>query len=129
MQSSMQSTIQKGLSEISLYPGEIATRAETAKETKKLLAVFPDVSPDFIIVLADRLIENKFTEDRVKDAINHVIDTCPYRRPAMSDIISFDKKMRLFTFEEIKTKCRPDFKAFEHFEKIEIDGKKRFIEI
>jgi len=120
---------QRGCNEISVYSGETVSKEQVKREIKNLMAAFPDVTSDFIILLTDRLIDNKFTAERVKDAINHIIDTSPYKRPAIAEIISFDRKMKVFTFEEIQAKCRWDFKAFEHYEQIEINGKKRYIEI
>lgn len=115
--------------EISVYSGKIATKDHVKSETKSLMAAFPDVNEDFIALLTRRLIDNKFTNERVTDAINHVIDTSPYKRPAIADIISFDRKVKIFTYKEIRDKCRPDYLAFDRYERIEINGKKRFIEI
>lgn len=124
----MQSTTLKGLNEISIYSGEVADRDIIKSETKKLAAAFPEVTMDFIILLGDRLSENKFTAQRVRDAIGHIIDTSPYKRPAIADIISYDRKVKLFTYEEIQAKCAPGYPAFDHHERITINGKTRWIE-
>ena len=128
MQSSTQSMMQKDCNEISLYSGDPATRDQIKSEVKKLSAAFPEVTNDFIILLAERISDNEFTAQRVKDAINHVIDNSPYKRPAIADIISFDRKIKLFTFNEIQEKCTPTHPAFEKYERIEINGKIRYIE-
>lgn len=128
MQSSMQSMMQKDCNEISIYSGVPATRDQIKSEVKKLTAAFPEVTSDFIILLAERISDNEFTAQRVKDAINHVIDNSPYKRPSIADIISFDRKIKLHTYSEIQAKCYPGYSAFDHYEKIEIDGRKRYIE-
>lgn len=128
MQSSMQSGTPKGLNEISVYSGETAGRDIIKSETKKLIAAFPEVTSDFIILLGDRLSENQFTAQRVRDAINHIVDTNPYKRPSIAEIISFDRKVKLFKYEEIQAKCAPGYSAFDHFERITIEGRPRWIE-
>lgn len=128
MQSSMQSTMQRGCNEISIYAGELATKEQIKSEVKKLIAAFPEVTSDFIILLAERISDNKFTAQRVKDAINHIIDNSPYKRPAIADIISFDRKVKLFTHSEIQAKCAPGYPAFEYYERVVINGKVKYIE-
>lgn len=115
-------------SEISIYSGSVANEMEIKSEVKKLMAAFPEVSSDFLIVLVERMIDKNFTKERVKEAINHVIDTNPYKRPSIADIISFDRKIKVYTYSEISSKCYPGYSAFDNFEKIEIEGRKRYIE-
>ena len=126
-QSSPQYLTQKGYNEISIYTGDVATGEQVRTEAKKLIAAFPDVTNDFIILLSDRLADNKFTAQRIKDAINFTIDTCKYKRPSIADIVSFDRKIDVFTYEEIQNKCAPGYPAFEYYEKINLNGKARWI--
>lgn len=114
--------------EISIYSGPVATQEEIKSEVKKLMAAFPEVKTDFLIVLVERMIDKNFTKERVKEAINHVIDTNPYQRPSIANIISFDRKIKVYTYSEISQKCYPGYSAFDHFEKIEIEGRNRYIE-
>lgn len=114
--------------EISIFTGTVASESEIKSEVKKLIATFPEVKTDFIIVLVERLIDKNFTKERVKEAINHVIDTNPYQRPSIADIISFDRKIKVYTYQDIVSKCYHGYSAFDHFEKIEIEGRKRYIE-
>lgn len=116
------------ITEISIFTGTVASENEIKSEVKKLMAAFPDVKSDFLIVLVERMIDKNFTKERVKEAINHVIDTNPYKRPSIADIISFDRKIKVYTYSEISAKCYPGYSAFDHFEKIEIEGRKRYIE-
>ena len=116
------------VSEISFYRGEIATKQEVFSELKKLKAAFQDVNDDFIIVLIDRLTANGFTKKRVQDAIGKIIDTCVYPKPRVADIISFDKRVKTYSYSEVATKCSQFKPAFESYERVEIDGKWRYIE-
>jgi len=88
---------------------------------------FPDIDNDYLAVLTLRLIANGFTKDRLNDAIGSVIDACHYKRPMIAEIVSFDRKMKLYTYSEMVNKCTPQYTT-ENFERIEIDGKIRFIE-
>lgn len=124
----MQKKEQDNRTEISIYSGPAANESEIKSEVKKLMAAFPDVQTDFLIVLVERMIDKNFTKERVREAINHVIDTNPYKRPSIADIISFDRKIKIYTYSEISAKCYPGYSAFDHFEKIEIEGRKRYIE-
>lgn len=116
------------ITEISVFSGQIATEDEMKSEVKKLMAAFPEIKTDFLIVLFDRMIDKKFTKERVREAINHVIDTNPYQRPSIADIVSFDRKIKVYTYSEVSAKCKPGYLAFDHFKKIEVNGLKRYIE-
>lgn len=117
----------RDFNDVSLYLGEPADKATVMQEVKKLIAAFPEVTSDFIILLVDRLTENNFTEQRVKDAINNVIDKNPYKRPAIADIISFDRKIKTYTYNEMVAKCSAQY-TMENFEGIMVNGRKRWFE-
>ena len=128
MRLSVQSLSQRDCNELSIYAGDVATKEQVLGESKKLIAAFPEVTTDFVILLTERLIENQFTSQRVRDAINHVIDTSPYKRPMVADIISWDKKVRLYTYDDVQSQCAPGYPAFNHYEQISINGKIRWIQ-
>lgn len=71
-----------------------------AKNMRKLQSAFPKQSKEFFNVLAERLIANGFTDERLADAVNNVIDTFQYKELNISDIVKFDKKIRLYTYSE-----------------------------
>lgn len=125
----MQSLSRRDYNEISIYEGETASKDQISTEVKKLVAAFPEISNDFLILLIDRITDNNFTADRVRDAINNIIDNSPYKRPSIADIISFDRKVKLFTFKEIEAKCSPGYPAFEHHERVTIQGRPKYIEV
>lgn len=114
--------------EISIYQGSVATQSDIKSELKKLKAAFPEVDNDYIIILTSRLVEKRFTKQRVQDTINNIIDTCPYRRPAIAEIISFDKRIKVYDFLEVQNMCSPGKPAFERFERVNINGKWKYIE-
>lgn len=54
-------------------------------------------------LLKDRFKENKFTDERLKDSINHVIDTYEGwdKLPNIANFIQYDKKVKAFTYEQV----------------------------
>ena len=62
---------------------------------------FPNLPTDFFDILDDRVKANGFSNQRLMDAVAHVIDTCPYPLPAIAEFISFDKKVKAYTYNEI----------------------------
>ncbi|MDR1553341.1 MAG: hypothetical protein LBS69_07760 [Prevotellaceae bacterium] len=61
---------------------------------------FPKVEKSFFDLLAERIDAHDFTEERLSDAINHVIDNFQYKEPNVSDIIRFDRRIKLYTGNE-----------------------------
>ena len=115
------------LNEISVYTDPVATVDEVTGQLKILSMSFPDIDNDFLAVLTLRLIANGFTKDRLNDAIGAVIDACHYKRPSIAEIVSFDRKMKLYTYNEMAAKCTQQYTS-ENFERIEINGQIRFFE-
>ena len=53
----------------------------------------------------DRIRANGFSDQRLIDAVNHVIDNCPYPTPSIAQFISFDKKYKIVTYEQMIKKA------------------------
>ena len=85
--------------EVSLYRGSLSDRG-VAKNMRKLQSAFPKQNKEFFNVLAERLIANGFTDERLTDAVNNVIDNFQYKELNIADIVSFDKKIKLYTYSE-----------------------------
>ena len=85
--------------EISLYQGSLSDIG-VAKNMRKLQSAFPKQNKEFFNVLAERLIANGFTDERLTDAVNNVIDNFQYRELNISDIVKFDKKIKLYNYKE-----------------------------
>lgn len=67
---------------------------------RRLQSAFPKQGKEFFNVLAERLIANGFTDQRFTDAVNHAIDNFQYKELNISDIVRFDKKVRLYNYQE-----------------------------
>lgn len=53
------------------------------------------------MIFSERIKENGFTDERLKKAVNYVIDNCVYPTPSLADILSFDKKVTVYTYDKI----------------------------
>ena len=108
--------------EISLYNGKLT--AETVKSIKKSLTIaFPELSESFFDMFFDRIKANNFSDARLKDAVNHVIDTCVYPKPAIANFILFDKKIKLVKHQQIvELNQRSTENEFANYAALELPG-------
>ena len=66
--------------------------------------------------------EKGFSDEKLKDAVNHVIDNCRYPVPTIAEFLSFDKVVKIFTYQEAAELVTKGKASFDDFEKREIDG-------
>jgi len=78
---------------------------------------------DFFEILYDRIDKNGFTGKRLEDAINHVIDNFQYKELNVADIVSFDKRTKLFTYNQVCNEICNGQANMGDFQRFEIDGK------
>lgn len=78
------------------------------KELANLKINFPEVSKDWIKLLCERCEANGITAVQMREGINHLIDTSPYKQPTIADIILFIKP----EIKEPKTELDPSFDIF-----------------
>jgi hypothetical protein len=111
---------------ISAYTSGELTPETVVRQCKKIKDVFPALTQNFFDVFIDRVKEKNFTDQRLIDAINHVIDTCQYPTPAMANFLSYDQKKRLYTYNEV---CEIVSKGdnWNYFKMIEINNLKWWI--
>jgi hypothetical protein len=108
--------------EISLYEGPLTGKV-LFREIAKIQAAFSALPKEFYDILSSRLADNGFTDDRLKDAVNHVIDTCIYPTPTIAQFISWDKRIKVFKYPEIiKMVEDGDPNAFDRYKRIEFVG-------
>jgi chemotaxis regulatin CheY-phosphate phosphatase CheZ len=109
--------------ELSLYQGSLSDRG-VAKNIRKLQSAFPKQSKEFFNVLAERLIANGFTDDRLTDAVNNVIDNFKFKELNIADIVHFDKKMKLYTYKEAcKLVTEGGYEFGKDLQRISVDDK------
>lgn len=107
---------------ISLYNGEAASPKEIAVSLGRLMMAFPKMSNGFFDLLAERIAANKFTSRRLYDAINSLIDNFNYKELNIADIIKFDKKAKLYSYNEVCRMVSKGEVSFSDFEIREING-------
>lgn len=85
--------------DLSIYTGELSPNV-VAEQMFKLTTIFPALEDEFINVLTERIVANEFTNERLIDAVSHLIDTFKYPRPSIADIIGFDCRIKLYSYSE-----------------------------
>lgn len=108
---------------VSLYQDEDASPRDIAVSMKRLELAFPKMERGFFDLLAERVIANGFTAERLKDAVNHVLDNFQYKELNISDIIRFDRRVKLYTYSDVCQMVTSGKAVWEDFEKREINGK------
>ena len=86
--------------ELSIYHGELTANAviSSVADIKK---AFPALPSGFYDILTDRIKETGFCDTRLRDAVNFVIDNCPYPTPTIANFISFDRTVKFRSHEEM----------------------------
>ena len=107
---------------VSLYRDAEPSPTEIAVSMKRLQVAFPKMEPAFFNLLAERIMGNCFTAERLKDAVNHVLDNFQYKELNISDIIRFDRRAKLYTHSEVTALVSSGKAEFSDFEIREING-------
>jgi hypothetical protein len=112
--------------ELSIYKGEL-TQKELARNVARVKAAFPSLPPEFYQLLIDRLKEKGFSDDRLSDAVNNVIDHCQYPTPTLANFLSWDKRVKILTYQELCTMVTKGEASFDNYSKIMIGGKLHYV--
>lgn len=84
---------------LSTYRGELTTR-NIIECVKKIKQAFPSLPPGFYDVLSERITHHKFSDERLRDAVNNAIDNCVYPTPTIAQFVSFDRRIKVLTYDE-----------------------------
>ena len=111
--------------EISLYNDCVPTKDDFLTASNRLSIAFPKMTKEFFILLTEFVIKEGFTAKRLSDAVNHVIANFQYKELNISDIIKFDRRIKLYTYYEVYNLMG----QFPHpdFEKMEVNGNNYFV--
>ncbi len=112
----------KGESSISLYRGAPASPGNIAVAVKRLQTAFPKMEAGFFNLLAERFIDHGFTEERLKDAVNNVIDTFRYKELNIADVLGYDQRLRVYTYDEVSCLVTKGERQWNEYEIREING-------
>lgn len=72
--------------------------------------------------MRERLIAKGFTNKRVTDAVNYVIDTCKYPTPTVADFVGYDKKVKLYTYNEACNELGIGLQLDREFAPVKVNG-------
>ncbi len=89
---------------MSMYNGSTVTDQSIVRYSLKIRHAFPSLPPEFYGVLLEMVKEEGFTEERFRDAVHHVIKNCVYPTPTVAQFISFDKRVPVFTYDQMLKK-------------------------
>lgn len=110
---------------MSAYSGEI-TNEGRARAVDKIKDSFPSLHGGFHKVLAQRVTELKIPDERFMDAVNHVIDNCQYPTPTIANFLSYDKKIKLYTYDQyLKLNHELQNQASRYYKAVRIKGQSR----
>ena len=88
---------------MSLYADRPVSERSITIQIARLKVAFPKMNAQFFNILSERIEENSFTEQRLEDAVNSVIDSFRYRELNVADVIGFDRRAKLYTGSEYMT--------------------------
>ncbi len=110
------------LVEISIYNGDF-NPIETTKSVMRLKNAFPNLGSDFISVLFERVQELNIPCERIKDAVNYLIDNYHYPTMTIADVVSYDKKIKLLTYDEVMKIHAQTGNAFKIYKVVDLGQK------
>lgn len=84
---------------------------------------------NFYNLLAERIIANGFSDQRLQDAIEKLIDNFQYKEINISDVISFDKRIKLYTYGEVSDLISSNRAKMDDFEIKDVNGRKFWIKL
>lgn len=108
-------------SSMSVYSDSLTT-VTIIEQVKRIKMAFPSLPAGFYDVLMERVKAKNFTDQRLIDAISHLIDTCRYPLPVIADIVSWDRQVRLYTYREVASMAYPEGNIFDEFKAVEVPG-------
>ena len=108
---------------LSLYSDTCATPDNIAKAIRRLRSAFPKMGNEFFDILYERLVKNGFTGQRLEDAVNQVIDNFQYRELNVADVVSFDKRAKLFSYNQMCNEISNGQAVMDEFQRLEVDGR------
>jgi len=62
---------------------------------------FPALPKGFYDVMSEMIQDEGFTDERLNDAVKNVIKTCVYPTPTIANILSWDRRIKLYNYKEV----------------------------
>jgi len=108
--------------EISVYTDNF-NPVNAAKTVMKLNKAFPNLGSDFVSILSERVKELKISDQRLLDSVNYLIDNYHYPTMTIADIVSYDKKIKLLTYDEVMKIHDQTGNAFKIYKAVDMGQK------
>ncbi len=105
--------------EISSYKGELTEKCMIESATKIKIA-FPSLPVQFYDLLTQRIKDKGFSDERLSDAVNHVIDNCIYPTPTIAQFLSYDKNIKIYTYDQMLKMNDEIRNPFQYYTKIDL---------
>jgi hypothetical protein len=102
--------------ELSVYDDSEPVKIDFEKASNRLSIAFPKMTKEFFLLLTEFVINENFTAKRLEDAVNHIIANFQYKELNISDVIKFDRRVKLYTYGEVCTLVTQGKAGFEDFE-------------
>lgn len=90
---------------ITLYADQQADVRDIATQLNRLKAAFPRNEAVFFNLLAERIVARGMTRSQLTEAVNRLIDGFQYKELNVSDVIGWDKRIKLYSHSEVKDLC------------------------
>ena len=87
--------------ELSIYQGEVVDDICIGLNIIKLKQAFPKLPKAWFDLLEEFILQEQFTNHRLNDAVNNLIKTCIYPEPTVANLLSYDKKIKFYTYNDI----------------------------
>lgn len=89
--------------ELVLYTDDLLDDISVAQLSLRVLTAFPTMKKGQVQLLIEMMIEEGFTVQRAKDAVNHVIRTYQGwdKNPNIANFIGFDRRVKTYTHAEV----------------------------
>jgi len=108
--------------QISIYRGTL-DKVIIVENLGRIKAAFPSLPPEFFKIFGERIKDKGFTNERLKEAVNNVIDNCQYPTPTLANFLSFDKRIKVYSYNEYCNAITSHEAGPNDFSKIHINEK------
>ncbi len=106
--------------ELSIFSKGTLTKPTVAQSIANVKKSFPTLETGFYEVLSQRVTELGFTDERLQAAVKNVIDTCIYPQPTIAQFISYDRNMKLFTYQQMLKMLNDNENVFKSYSSVRI---------
>lgn len=104
---------------MSSYTGEL-TQEVVNVCMAKIKVAFPTLDKPYFMMLFKMAKENGFTDQRLKDVVQHVIETCIYPQPTIAQFLSYDQEIKLYSRSQLLTMNGNGNRPFDIYKAVDI---------